>query len=224
MMFLMPYAMGAMSGFFGQFAAGQAGTWAAKLASSNVFGAKALSTVMNAVHSVGSFVGQGVAGLKKGLGDTISGAVDWIAEKTGTTDLVKGARAFIENGRQKGRELFGKKAVGKTGGKYIPFEDLTEEGMSIIRNATPEQMKQISRIGLEEWVFGGDPSEWPTGSLFKSGAGTPAIPVTSTATTTKVKGKAATSYGGDWDAYQQSLAGTGKATTSYGGDWDAYQQ
>ena len=81
MMFLMPYAMGAMSGFFGQFAVGQAGTWAAKLASSNVFGAKALSTVMNAVHSVGSFVGQGIAGLKKGLGDTISGAVDWIAEK-----------------------------------------------------------------------------------------------------------------------------------------------
>jgi len=175
MMFLMPYAMGAMSGFFGQFAAGQAGTWAAKLASSNVFGAKALSTVMNAVHSVGSFVGQGVAGLKKGLGDTISGAVDWIAEKTGTTDLVKGARAFIESGRQKGRELFGKKAVGKTGGKYIPFEDLTEEGMSVIRNATPKQMDQILNVGLEEWVFAGDPSEWPSGSLFKSGAGDPSI-------------------------------------------------
>jgi hypothetical protein len=136
MMFLMPYAMGAMSGFFGQFAAGQAGTWAAKLASSNVFGANALSTVMNAVHSVGSLVGGGVAGLKEGLGNTISGAVDWIAEKTGTTDLVKGARAFIESGRQKGRDLFGKKDV---------LDSFTVDGIKI--------------TGTPKWSTGtGDPS------------------------------------------------------------------
>lgn len=214
MMFLMPYAMGAMSGFFGQFAAGQAGTWAAKLATSNVFGAKALSTVMNAVHTAGTFIAKPFAAIKNGLGDTISGAVDWIAKKTGTTDIVAGVRNIMN----KGQNLFGTKDVGKTGGKYIPFEDLTEEGMSIIRNATSEQMDQILNVGLEEWVFAGDPSEWPAGSLFKSGAGDPSIfgtrshvgtppfrPEIRTATTT-------TSYGGDWDAYQQSRSLLGPTT------------
>jgi len=214
MMFLMPYAMGAMSGFFGQFAAGQAGTWAAKLATSNVFGAKALGAVVNAVHTAGTFVGGKLAAIKNGLGDTISGAVDWIAKKTGTTDIVAGVRNIMN----KGQNLFGTKDVGKTGGKYIPFEDLTEEGMSIIRNATSEQMDQILNVGLEEWVFAGDPSEWPAGSLFKSGAGDPSIfgtrsrvgtppfrPEIRTATTT-------TSYGGDWDAYQQSRSLLGPTT------------
>lgn len=209
MMFLMPYAMGAMGGLFAK-----AGTWAAKLATSNVFGAKALGAVVNAVHTAGTFVGGKLAAIKNGLGDTISGAVDWIAKKTGTTDIVAGVRNIMN----KGQNLFGTKDVGKTGGKYIPFEDLTEEGMSIIRNATSEQMDQILNVGLEEWVFAGDPSEWPAGSLFKSGAGDPSIfgtrsrvgtppfrPEIRTATTT-------TSYGGDWDAYQQSRSLLGPTT------------
>ena len=130
MMFLMPYAMGAMSGFFGQFAAGQAGTWAAKLASSNVFGAKALSTVMNAVHTAGTFIAKPFAAIKNGLGDTISGAVDWIAKKTGTTDIVAGVRNIMN----KGQNLFGSKT--EQGGFKRPSID--SSGKLTWSTETPE--------------------------------------------------------------------------------------
>jgi hypothetical protein len=192
MMFLMPYAMGAMSGFFGQFAAGQAGTWAAKLASSNVFGANALSTVMNAVHSVGSLVGGGVAGLKEGLGNTISGAVDWIAEKTGTTDLVKGARAFIESGRQKGRDLFGKKDV---------LDSFTVDGIKI--------------TGTPKWSTGtGDPS-----TLLKRGpAQTGGADIT---TTTPDQLSSTEMHQRQWEEHQQSLLAADDEPTWQSRAWES---
>ena len=192
MMFLMPYAMGAMSGFFGQFAAGQAGTWAAKLASSNVFGANALSTVMNAVHSVGSLVGGGVAGLKEGLGNTISGAVDWIAEKTGTTDLVKGARAFIESGRQKGRDLFGKKDV---------LDSFTVDGIKI--------------TGTPKWSTGtGDPS-----TLLKRGpAQTGGADIT---TTTPDQLSSTELHQRQWEEHQQSLLAADDEPTWQSRAWES---
>jgi hypothetical protein len=56
LMFLMPYAMGGLSSFFGQFAAGQAGTFASNLvAQGGIKGA--IGQAMGAIHSAGSAVG-----------------------------------------------------------------------------------------------------------------------------------------------------------------------
>jgi hypothetical protein len=94
MMFLMPYAMGALGSFFG--AAGKLATWSTKLLNAGGFGAKALGHTLNLVNKAGTFVGNAY----NSVSTTISNAVD----KTGnflkgrgfklTDDIA--AEAFIQ--------------------------------------------------------------------------------------------------------------------------------
>tara|TARA_Y100000114_G_scaffold156818_1_gene185438 strand:+ start:1051 stop:2121 length:1071 start_codon:yes stop_codon:yes gene_type:complete len=94
MMFLMPYAMGALGSFFG--AAGKLATWSTKLLNAGGFGAKALGHTLNLINKAGTFVGNAY----NSVSTTISNAVD----KTG--NFLKGrgfklsediaAEAFIQ--------------------------------------------------------------------------------------------------------------------------------
>jgi hypothetical protein len=133
-----------------------------------------------------------VAGLKEGLGKTISGAVDWIAEKTGTTDLVKGARAFIESGRQKGRDLFGKKDV---------LDSFTVDGIKI--------------TGTPKWSTGtGDPS-----TLLKRGpAQTGGADIT---TTTPDQLSSTELHQRQWEEHQQSLLAADDEPTWQSRAWES---
>jgi len=70
MMFLMPYAMGALGSFFG--AAGKLATWSTKLLNAGGFGAKALGHTLNLVNKAGTFVGNAY----NSVSTTISNAVD----------------------------------------------------------------------------------------------------------------------------------------------------
>ena len=70
MMFLMPYATGALSSFFG--AAGKLATWSTKLLGKAGMGSKALGHTLNLVNKAGTFVGK----VYSGVTETISGAID----------------------------------------------------------------------------------------------------------------------------------------------------
>ena len=82
MMFLMPYATGALSSFFG--AAGKLATWSTKLLGNAGLGSKALGHTLNLINKAGTFVGK----VYSGVTETINGAID----KTG--NFLKG-RGFV---------------------------------------------------------------------------------------------------------------------------------
>jgi len=71
MMFLMPYAMGALSSFAGS-ALGTVGQWSTNLLSKSGIGAKALGHTLNMVHKAGTFAGK----VYTTISDTIGNAVD----------------------------------------------------------------------------------------------------------------------------------------------------
>ena len=74
MMFLMPYAMGALSSFAGS-ALGTVGQWSANLLSKSGIGAKALGHTLNMVHKAGTFAGK----VYTTISDTIGNAVDRVS-------------------------------------------------------------------------------------------------------------------------------------------------
>ena len=83
MMFLMPYATGALGSFFG--ASGKLATWSSKLLGKAGLGSKALGHTLNLVNKAGTFVGN----VYSSVSDTISGAID----RTG--NFLKG-RGFVK--------------------------------------------------------------------------------------------------------------------------------
>ena len=82
MMFLMPYAAGALGSFFG--ATGKLATWSTKLLGKAGMGSKALGHTLNLVNKAGTFVGNAY----NSISQTISGAID----KTG--NFLKG-RGYV---------------------------------------------------------------------------------------------------------------------------------
>jgi hypothetical protein len=83
MMFLMPYATGALSSFFG--AAGKLATWSTKLLGPTAgIGSKALGHTLNLINKAGTFAGK----VYSGVTETINGAID----RTG--NFLKG-RGFV---------------------------------------------------------------------------------------------------------------------------------
>lgn len=88
MMFLMPYAMGALSSFAGS-ALGTVGQWSANLLSKSGIGAKALGHTLNMVHKAGTFAGK----VYTTISDTIGNAVDRVG------NFAKGEGFTLSEGR-----------------------------------------------------------------------------------------------------------------------------
>ena len=82
MMFLMPYAAGALGSFFGT--AGTLSKWGATLLSKGGIASKALGHTLNAINTVGTTIGK----VYTGVTDTISNAFDTVMKK-GTQFLEK---------------------------------------------------------------------------------------------------------------------------------------
>jgi len=83
MMFLMPYATGALGSFFG--ASGKLATWSTKLLGKAGIGSKALGHTLNLINKAGTFAGK----VYSSVSDTINGAI----ERTG--NFLKG-RGFVK--------------------------------------------------------------------------------------------------------------------------------
>lgn len=83
MMFLMPYATGALGSFFG--ASGKLATWSTKLLGKAGIGSKALGHTLNLINKTGTFAGK----VYSSVSDTINGAI----ERTG--NFLKG-RGFVK--------------------------------------------------------------------------------------------------------------------------------
>ena len=88
MMFLMPYAMGALSSFAGS-ALGTVGQWSANLLSKSGIGAKALGHTLNMVHKAGTFAGK----VYTTVTDTIGNAFDRVS------NLAKGEGFVLSEGK-----------------------------------------------------------------------------------------------------------------------------
>jgi len=89
MMFLMPYAMGALGSFFG--ATGRLATWGSSLLSKGGFAAKALGHTLNAVNTAGTFIGK----IYTGITDTISKAFDVVRGKATLADVGQSAKSIF---------------------------------------------------------------------------------------------------------------------------------
>jgi hypothetical protein len=88
MMFLMPYAMGALSSFAGS-ALGTVGQWSANLLSKSGIGAKALGHTLNMIHKAGTFAGK----VYTTVTDTIGNAFDRVS------NFAKGDGFVLSEGR-----------------------------------------------------------------------------------------------------------------------------
>ena len=90
MMFLMPYAMSGLGSLFQGLNAAKVGSWAHTLAGGGKF-AKTVSSVMNAVHTVGTTVMKPFTFIRDQIGE----AVNWIGDNTGTSSLTDGVNKLI---------------------------------------------------------------------------------------------------------------------------------
>ena len=94
MMFLMPYAMGALGSFFG--AAGKLATWSTKLLNAGGFGSKALGHTLNLINKAGTFVGNAYNSVSQTIGNAVDKTGNFLKGKGFklTDDIA--AEAFIK--------------------------------------------------------------------------------------------------------------------------------
>jgi hypothetical protein len=125
MMFLMPYAMGALSSFMGS-ALGTVGQWSANLLSKSGIGAKALGHTLNVIHKAGTFAGK----VYTTLTDTIGNALDR------TTNFAKGKGFTLSEGKTSIFAKGNERSLLSTEGYKLP--DATNITKPTLAPATPE--------------------------------------------------------------------------------------
>ncbi len=125
MMFLMPYAMGALSSFAGS-ALGTVGQWSANLLSKSGIGAKALGHTLNMVHKAGTFAGK----VYTTISDTIGNAVDRVG------NFSKGKGFTLSEGRTSIFAKGNERSLLSTEGYKLP--DATTVTKPTIAPTTPE--------------------------------------------------------------------------------------
>ena len=89
MMFLMPYAAGALGSFFG--ASGALSSWGATLLKSGGMASKALGHTLNAINTVGTMAGK----VYTGVTNTISSAFDVVTGKGTVAQVGKSAKSIF---------------------------------------------------------------------------------------------------------------------------------
>ena len=125
MMFLMPYAMGALSSFAGS-ALGTVGQWSANLLSKSGIGAKALGHTLNMVHKAGTFAGK----VYTTVSDTIGNAVDRVG------NFAKGEGFTLSEGRTSIFAKGNERSLLSTEGYKLP--DATTVTKPTVAPTTPE--------------------------------------------------------------------------------------
>ena len=125
MMFLMPYAMGALSSFAGS-ALGTVGQWSANLLSKSGIGAKALGHTLNMVHKAGTFAGK----VYTTISDTIGNAVDRVG------NFAKGKGFTLSEGRTSIFAKGNERSLLSTEGYNLP--DATTVTKPTVAPTTPE--------------------------------------------------------------------------------------
>lgn len=125
MMFLMPYAMGALSSFAGS-ALGTVGQWSANLLSKSGIGAKALGHTLNMVHKAGTFAGK----VYTTISDTIGNAIDRVG------NFSKGKGFTLSEGRTSIFAKGNERSLLSTEGYKLP--DATTVPKPTVAPTTPE--------------------------------------------------------------------------------------
>jgi len=125
MMFLMPYATGALSSFAGS-ALGTVGQWSANLLSKSGIGAKALGHTLNMVHKAGTFAGK----VYTTISDTIGNAVDRVG------NFAKGKGFTLSEGRTSIFAKGNERSLLSTEGYKLP--DATTVTKPTVAPTTPE--------------------------------------------------------------------------------------
>jgi len=125
MMFLMPYAMGALSSFAGS-ALGTVGQWSANLLSKSGIGAKALGHTLNMVHKAGTFAGK----VYTTISDTIGNAIDRVG------NFSKGKGFTLSEGRTSIFAKGNERSLLSTEGYKLP--DATTVSKPTVAPTSPE--------------------------------------------------------------------------------------
>ena len=125
MMFLMPYATGALSSFAGS-ALGTVGQWSANLLSKSGIGAKALGHTLNMVHKAGTFAGK----VYTTISDTIGNAIDRVG------NFSKGKGFTLSEGRTSIFAKGNERSLLSTEGYKLP--DATTVPKPTVAPTTPE--------------------------------------------------------------------------------------
>ncbi len=159
MMFLMPYAAGALGSFFGT--AGTLSKWGATLLSKSGIASKALGHTLNAINTVGTTIGK----VYTGVTDTISNAFDTVMtkgtqflERTGlktpgastSTDALTDLSSAVESGQAIDPSL--RPPVDTNLMRIKPESNLTEE---LYKNYQKQATESSFSSSLESVAGGG---------------------------------------------------------------------
>ena len=143
MMFLMPYAMGALSSFAGS-ALGTVGQWSAELLAKGGIGKTALGHALNMVHKAGTFAGK----VYTTISDTIGNAVDRVgnfAKGKGFT-LSEGRTSIFAKGNE--RSLLSTEGYGLPEATVPSAAPVVSDVVTVIKD-TPPTGKFLEQIDLD---------------------------------------------------------------------------
>ncbi len=133
MMFLMPYAMGALSSFAGS-ALGTVGQWSANLLAKGGVGRTALGHTLNVIHKAGTFAGK----VYTTVTDTIANAFDR------TTNFAKGDGFTLSEGKTSIFAKENKKSIFSTEGYQLPeATNVLGKDVSLIKNVNQDLITQL---------------------------------------------------------------------------------
>ena len=133
MMFLMPYAMGALSSFAGS-ALGTVGQWSANLLAKGGVGRTALGHTLNVIHKAGTFAGK----VYTTVTDTIANAFDR------TTNFAKGEGFTLSEGKTSIFAKENEKSIFSTEGYQLPeATNVLGKDVDLIKNVNQDLITQL---------------------------------------------------------------------------------
>ena len=132
MMFLMPYAVGALGSFFG--ATGTLSNWGAALLKGTGIASKALGHKLNAINTVGTMAGK----VYTGVTNTIGASWDAITGKGTLADVGKAAKSIF-TGPAESLKLMDPKFIAQ---KHYDKKLLNLQ-TDVLTNPTPENLKRL---------------------------------------------------------------------------------
>ena len=149
MMFLMPYAAGALGGLLSG-AMGQIGTWSAQLLTNGGWAGKALGHTLKAIHTAGTFAGKVYTTISDGIGNAVDRVGNWVSgngfelsgDRTSIFDRTS-KRSLLETGEYDVVKRYGAKSTAATPTPVVTGDTSSVSTDGTVSGTPPSDMNNV---------------------------------------------------------------------------------
>jgi|TARA_Y100000289_G_scaffold66147_1_gene81688 hypothetical protein len=149
MMFLMPYAAGALGGLLSG-AMGQIGTWSAQLLTNGGWAGKALGHTLKAIHTAGTFAGKVYTTISDGIGNAVDRVGNWVSgngfELSGDRVSIfdrTSKRSLLETGEYDVVKRYGAKSTTTTPTPVVTGDTSSVSTDGTVSGTPPSEMNNV---------------------------------------------------------------------------------